>query len=58
MTNNEQAAEYIAQHQKLVGLALLIIMRETNIATCNYSQDIVGKDGEKYRVITSIEKLN
>jgi hypothetical protein len=55
-SKQEQAVEYIAEKQKEIGLALLILMRETNAATCNYSIELVG-EGDKYEVTTVIKKL-
>jgi hypothetical protein len=57
-TKAQEAAEYIAEKQKEIGLALLILMRETNATTCKYNIDLVGK-GKKYQVTTIIvEKEN
>jgi hypothetical protein len=36
-TKAQEAAEYIAEKQKEIGLALLILMRETNATTCKYN---------------------
>jgi hypothetical protein len=54
-TKAQEAAEYIAEKQKEIGLALLILMRETNATTCKYNIDLVGK-GKKYKVTTVIEE--
>jgi hypothetical protein len=51
-----QAAQYIEEKQKEIGLALLILMRETNETTCQNSIDLVGK-GKKYKVLTTIEEV-
>jgi hypothetical protein len=56
MNKAEEAAHYIQEKQREIGLALLILMRETNATTCNYAIDLVG-NSKKYKVTTTIEEV-
>jgi hypothetical protein len=51
----EQAAAYIAEKQKEIGLALLILMQKTNATDCTYETALVGK-GKTYKITTTIEE--
>jgi hypothetical protein len=57
MTNKaEEGAQYIAEKQKEIGLALLILMQETIATECAYSIGLVG-EGKKYKVTSFIEEV-
>jgi diaminopimelate epimerase len=57
MTKAEQASKYIADRQKEIGLALLLVMRQTRSDSCEHWIEMVNENGDKYEVITTIEKI-